>query len=307
MPVYNGEKYLRDAIDSVLGQTFKNFEFLIINDGSTDNTENIIRSYNDERIKLINRVNGGVSSALNTGLESASGKYVARVDADDICYPTRFMEQYEFMIANPQYVLIGSDAEYINLHGDFIFNYSCNGHTNEEIEKRIYDRNPFIHSVVFFLKKEILECGGYDPDAHTFEDHLLWIKVLKKGKVCNFPKPLVKVRLNPESVTTDERVRGKRFLELRKNILLSNKPISKEDERELSNIIKNQNSIKIKKYGYHMFVSKKYLWNNYQPKLAQEHLIKAIKLKPVDYYSYALLFISFLPKRVISSLYSFIK
>lgn len=304
MPAYNCESYIVEAMDSILNQTFKNFEFLIINDGSTDTTEKIIKSYSDERIRLITQKNAGVSEALNRGLREASGKYIARFDADDVCYPTRLEEQYKFMLENPDYVLIGSDADYITKTGEFIFSYQSTGHTNEEIQERIFERNPFIHSVVFFPKEVALECGMYDPKAHTFEDHLLWVKVVKRGKVCNFKKPFIKVRLNPESVTTDERVRGKRFLEIRKNILENNSQISDVDEKELLAIIRNQNSVSIKKLGYHLFVAKKFLWNNHQPVKARHHILKAIKLKPTLMSSYVLLAVSFLPKKAIYKLYS---
>lgn len=307
MPVYNGEMYIREAIDSVLEQTFKDFEFLIVNDGSTDRSEEIIRSYHDPRITLLNKVNGGVSCALNAGLAQAKGKYIARFDADDICYPNRLQEQYDFILANPDYVLIGSDADYVNQKGEFVFSYISTGHSNEEIKERIFERNPFIHSVVFFPKEVIMQCGAYDLKAHTFEDHLLWVKVIKKGKVCNFKKPFLKVRLNPESVTTDERVRGKRFLEIREKILKSSEAISDADEQELTRIIKSQNSQRIKKLGYHLFVAKKYLWNNYEPKLARQHLLASIKLKPSELYSYILLGLSFMPKSFISKLYNSVK
>lgn len=307
MPVYNGAKYLREAIDSILAQTFTGFEFLIVNDGSTDDTESIIRSYSDPRIRLINQKNGGVSSALNTGLKNAEGEYIARFDADDICYPERLKEQYEFMLSNPEYVLIGSDADYVNQTGQFIFSYDSNGHTNEEIQEKIFEKNPFIHSVVFFPKKMVLDCGGYDLKAHTFEDHLLWVKLIKKGKVCNFKKSFIKVRLNPESVTTDERVRGRHFLELREKILKSQLPITNEEETELVQILKSQNTHHIRELGYHLFVAKKYLWNNYQPKLARKHLLKAIKIKPFDLINYMLFLVSFLPKQFIHKLYSSIK
>ena len=307
MPVYNGEKYIADAMDSILAQTYTNFEFLIINDGSKDGTEAIIKSYHDPRIRLLTKENGGVSCALNYGLEHARGQYIARFDADDICYPQRLEEQMAFMQSHPDYVLIGSDADYVNQFGEYIFTYESTGHSNEEIQSKIYERNPFIHSVVFFPKKVVMDCGAYDLKAHTFEDHLLWVKVLRKGKVCNFKKSFIKVRLNPESVTTDERVRGKRFLELRKQILESDAPISDADEKELLQIIRSQNTDKIKKLGYHLFVAKKYLWNNHQPRLAREHLMASIKLKPFESSAYLLMMFSFLPKSVIQKIYHSLK
>ncbi len=307
MPVYNGEKYICEAIDSILNQTFTNFEFLIINDGSVDKTEELIKSYSDRRIKLVNQLNGGVSVALNTGLNHALGKYIARFDADDICYSSRLEEQYKFLEQNPEYVLIGGDADYVSQTGEFVFSYKNTGHTDAEIREKIYEKNPIIHSTVLFPKKIIKEIGGYDVKAYTFEDHLLWVKLIRHGKVCNFKKPLIKVRLNPESVTTDERLRGKRFHELRKEILLRGDEVKPSEGEELLQIIKNQNSSKTKALGYYHFVAKKYLWNNYQPSLSRKHSIAAIKLKPLDFMTLILFFLSFFPKKIVSNLYHYVK
>ncbi len=303
MPVYNCEKYLREAIDSVLNQTFKDFEFIIINDGSTDNSESIILEYSDKRIKLYNKENGGVSSALNYGLKLCKAKYVARFDADDICYLNRLKDQYEFMEANPDYVLIGSDADYVDENGKYIFKFQCPGHSSDEINANILKKNPFIHSVVIFKKDLIISLGGYDLKAHTFEDHLLWLKVIKKGLVCNFNFSCIKVRINPESVTTDERIRGKRFLKIRQKILENGEIIDDKDDKELKEIIRSQNSNTSKKLGYYIFISKKYLWDNYQPKLARKNLINAIKLKPIYLLSYFLFFLTFFSKSIILKIY----
>jgi glycosyltransferase involved in cell wall biosynthesis len=307
MPVYNASEFLREAVDSILAQTFSDFEFVIVNDGSTDDSEIILNSYNDPRIRIIHQSNGGVSSALNTGLQHSRGKYVARFDADDICLPDRLQLQYEFITSHPEYVMVGSDADYVNEKGEFVFHYSSPGYTDEEIRTVIYGRNPFIHSALFFVKDVILSCGGYDINAHTFEDHLLWVKVITRGKVCNFRESLIRVRLNPASVTTDERLRGKRFLQLRKNILSRNEVVTPGEGAELMAIIKSQDSLRIRTLGYHLFIAKKYLWNNYRPVLARKHIFECIKQKPLHAYNYALLILSFLPRSIVSGIYKFAK
>src|SRR5580692_1553381 len=106
MPAYNAGKYIGEAITSVLEQSFTDFELLIINDGSTDNTEKIIRSFKDSRIVLINQDNKGIAAALNAGLNMARANYIARFDADDICYPDRLKIQYDFITTYPQYSVI---------------------------------------------------------------------------------------------------------------------------------------------------------------------------------------------------------
>jgi len=109
MPVYNGEKYLNEAIDSILGQTFKDFKFLIINDGSTDGTADILKSYKDSRIKVTNNEkNIGLTKSLNKGLKMAKSEYIARMDADDISLPTRLQKQVEFMDSHPKVGVCGT-------------------------------------------------------------------------------------------------------------------------------------------------------------------------------------------------------
>ena len=304
MPAYNAGKYIREAIDSVLSQTFTDFELLIVNDGSTDETESVISSYRDPRIRLISQPNQGVSAALNNGLQHASGKFIARFDADDICYPYRLQEQYDFMLQNPEYVLIGSDADYMDREGGYLLRYENIGHSYEEIVEKIHIYCPFVHSSVFYRKDVVLELGGYEVKAHTFEDWLLWTKLIKKGKCLNFYKPLICVRLNPESVTVDERLRGQRFVELKKEMIFSGQPISSEQERELTGILKSQDFSAFKHYSYHVLVAKKYLWNNHQASKSRQNSLQAIRLRPLKHEGYMLFLLSLLPFKVVNYLYS---
>ena len=174
MPAYNAANYIGEAIDSVLQQSFDDFELLIINDGSTDNTTQVIRSYNDTRIILIDHhVNHGIAAALNTGLSKAGGKYIARFDADDICSPERLQEQVSFLDNHPDYVLTGSDAEYISENGEHLFYFKCFSHNNEQLLHKIYSQCPFIHSSVMYRINPVIEAGGYSLYAHNFEDYFL--------------------------------------------------------------------------------------------------------------------------------------
>ncbi|HTS43351.1 MAG TPA: glycosyltransferase [Puia sp.] len=303
MPAYNTEAYIGEAIQSVLKQTFEHFELIIINDGSTDNTENIIRSIQDPRIVLINQSNQGVSQALNTGLMHARGEYIARFDADDICYPERLQIQYDYIRKNPEYILLGSDADYVDKNGEYLYYYGTIGHTHEEICSKINTYCPFIHASVLYKKDIVMKLGGYNPKAHTFEDYLLWTELIKMGKVYNFNIPLIAVRLNPESVTVDEKLRGKRFNKLKKEMIFGSKGITEEQERELINILKNQNFGDFKHHSYHVLVAKKYLWNNHDPAKARQNILKAIGFRPFHFATYGMLFLSFLPEPVISLFY----
>jgi glycosyltransferase involved in cell wall biosynthesis len=286
-----------------LNQTFRDFELLIINDGSTDQTEQIIRSINDPRIVLVNQANAGVSAALNAGISLARGKFIARFDADDVCYPERLEQQYQFIHANPEYVLIGSDAVYTDKNGEQLFYYSCIGHTNEEIQTRIRQYCPFVHSSVLYRTDIVRELGGYDERAHTFEDYRLWIKFIEMGKVYNFSTPLIYVRLNPESITVDEKLRGKRFEILKKEMAFSSKPISEMQETELLHILKSQNFSTFKQYSYYILIAKKYLWNNPDTKKVRKNLKMALRFKPLNLTVIKLFLFSLLPKKLILLVY----
>jgi len=307
MPAYNTENYIREAIDSVLNQTFRDFELLIINDGSTDKTEDIIRSISDPRIVLVNQDNAGVSAALNTGIGLARGEFIARFDADDVCYPNRLELQYQFIRANPAYVLIGSDAVYMDKNGEELFYYSCIGHTNEEIQMGIRQYCPFIHSSVFYRADIVRELGGYDLRGHTFEDYLLWIKFIGKGKAYNFSSPLIYVRLNPESITVDEKLRGKRFESLKKEMAFGNQPISESQEKELLDILKSQNFSAFKQYSYYILIAKKYLWSNPDTKKVRKNLRMALRFKPINTTVVKLFIFSLLPKKLILFIYNLSK
>lgn len=302
MPVYNGEKYLAEAIESILNQTFTEFELLIVNDGSTDKSVEIINNYKDKRIRLISQNNGGVSSALNIGLNHATGNYIARFDADDVCYPSRLQEQYKFMLDNPEYILVGSNADYITKEGEYIFTYKMVDYSDEEIRKSIDNKCPFIHSAVMYKKETVMSLGGYEVKAHTFEDYFLWTKLIKVGKVYNFNKSMLKVRFNPESVTVDQRDYTSTFRQLHQKAL-STGVITDEEEKLILSSIKKLDKNK-KELSYNRMLGKKFLWDNYQPVTARTYLFRALKIKLFDITSLVLILLSFLPEKLIKFIYS---
>src|SRR6185312_9442504 len=138
MPAYNAGKYIREAVQSVLRQTYRDFELLIVNDGSTDDTLEIALSFTDPRVVVVNKEHKGIAAALNTGLKLATAPFIARFDADDICMPTRLETQFNFLQDHPDYVLVGSDAEYVLENGEFLFNFKCIAHSNDEVQNNLY-------------------------------------------------------------------------------------------------------------------------------------------------------------------------
>lgn len=302
MPAYNVERYIEEAIESVLEQSFTDFNLLIVNDGSTDNTEKIIRSFTDERIILINQPHRGIASALNKGIFKINSDYIARFDADDICFPTRLEEQVIFLDTHQNYILVGSDAEYISEEGEHLFDFKCIGHTYEEINEKFYSYCPFIHSSVMYRKYPVRNEGGYCLHAHNFEDYFLWLQIKKYGKFHNLPHQLTKVRFNPASVTIDDRWRSRLFRQMKRDIIIKNF-ITQEEGDGLAAIIKQQDVPNIKEGAYYALCGKKFLLNNYQPLKARCFLSKAIRLYPFRLDNYALYVLSFFPGFFIKWLY----
>ena len=302
MPACNAGKYIAEAIRSVLDQSFKDYELLIVDDGSTDDTLTVIRQFKDPRIRVLCKEKEGISVALNTGLQMARATYIARFDADDICMSSRLERQVLFLDGHPAYLVIGSDAEYISENGEHLFHFRCAGHTHREIIGNLYKHCPVILFAAMYRKEAILGIGGYSLHAHNFEDHVLWVQLLKTGKCCNLPEPLIKVRINPHSVTIDERWRGRRFRQLKQGIL-ERGTITQEEGNELQNIILRQDNKKIKEGAYHALCGKKLLAENYRPAKARWHVTRSIYANPFRLDNYLILMVSYLPARLIKWLH----
>jgi glycosyltransferase involved in cell wall biosynthesis len=299
MPAYNAEKYIAEAISSVLKQSFTDFELLIINDGSTDETEKVINSFNDPRIASVSQPNKGVSAALNLGLSYSRAPYIVRFDADDICYPDRLKVQYEFITNYPEYSIVGSAADYVDAEGHHIFTHHPAAHLNEEIHQLKYSVCPFIHSSVIYKKELIVKHGGYNEHAYTYEDHFLWVNILANEKACNLSQSLLKVRLNPESITIDEKWHSRRFINIKYNSL-KNRSITAAESIELQQISGNNLPKKVKEGAYYALCSKKFLINAYQPEKARLNVVRAISLNPFRLDNYLIYTVSYLPERFIS-------
>lgn len=307
LPAYNVERYIAEAIDSVLAQTFKDFEFLIINDGSKDRTLEIIKSYTDPRIRIIDQANMGLIDTLNKGMAIAAGDIIARIDADDVAFPQRLEHQLNFLNEHPDYVLVGAEVNIIDKDGAFLMKFPPPvGYTHEEISRRIEERCPFNHPSVMFRKEAALKAGGYPKNALLFEDHLLWTKMLRIGKVCNLREVLMKYRFNPESVTVDEKWLGKEFRAIRQRSI-ENGFVTEEDAVRLKEIVTSSGSHKFKQGSYYAMIGKKYLWDNPNSRLARANFREAIHYYPGNLTTYFLYMFSFFPQNLRVSFYNFVK
>jgi len=203
MSVYNGKNYLEQAVDSILAQTYTNFEFVIIDDCSTDGSyEMLISLANlDERVLLYrNETNLGLTKSLNLGVKIASGDYIARMDADDICIPKRLEYQLNYLEKNKDVDLLYSDTVLIDKNSEVI----CDSWRPRDINTvlRCLEKNNFIpHPTVVIKKSTFNKIGGYDENCRTGQDVNLWLRMREQN--CNFGylnKVVLMYRLNPSSV-----------------------------------------------------------------------------------------------------------
>lgn len=196
MPVYNGEKYIKETIESVLNQTFSDFEFIIVDDGSTDDTFNIVHSFNDTRIKYFkNEKNSGISYSLNRALEIASSEYIARIDADDICYNNRFQIQYDFLESNKNVGVCSANTDTIDANGTKI-GTTKNFITSEECKLKLLFANSLSHPAAMFRKNMVLQVGGYSLGMEPIEDFELWVRMTNICEIQNIENTLVKYRVH---------------------------------------------------------------------------------------------------------------
>jgi len=205
LPVYNGGTYLSDAIQSILNQSYKDFELLIINDCSTDHSEDVIRTFNDPRIILLNNtVNLGQTKSLNVGLRLAKGKYIARMDADDLAFSTWLESLVGFIQKNPQYPLVSPNALVIddNNHIMRTFDlYAC----WEDMLLRSITSSPVNHVGSIFDREAVIQEGGYDEDYRISADYHLWIRLIaKKYQFASVPKTLVAIRRHQQSLSLSQ-------------------------------------------------------------------------------------------------------
>jgi glycosyltransferase involved in cell wall biosynthesis len=201
MAVYNGERYLREAVESILCQTFQDFQFLIINDGSIDNTRDLIQSYDDPRIMLVDNEHIGQTRSLNRGLKLAAGALVARQDADDVSEPERLAKQVAFLDRYPEVALLGTWYKEIDVHGSVTAKRKLPCDTTD-IRWSLLFFCPFVHTSVMLRKSVVSEQIGLYNEALAYsQDYDLWHRIARQFAIANLPEPLVRLRNHPWSMT----------------------------------------------------------------------------------------------------------
>ena len=297
MSVYNGEKYLREAIESILNQTFTDFEFIIVNDGSTDNSLEIIQSYDDERIRIINNEkNIGLTKSLNKALKVAKGEYIARQDADDVSLPNRFEEQTKYFEEHPETALLGTGIYKIDKNGRIVGKRIVLAKT---CGKYPFNGNrPLSHGCMMFKKKIIDELRGYNELFRYAQDYELWLRITKRYEVRNLTQTLYKLRVHDESVVS------KRTAEQALYHLLAQWLIKNDLRTEILETIKNKSILdvysylnKSEKIYFHKTIAYNYTRNN-NIELARNEFKKVLKLSFFDIKSYLCILLSYFGKNV---------
>ena len=198
IPAYNEESYIGEAVESILLQTYRDFEVLVIDDGSNDGTLEHLRLIKDERLRILRQHHQGLVAALNLGLRCARGDIIARLDADDIALPTRLEKQVRFLKENPDVALVGSFAVYRDVDGkEYVVSFPP---SDEGIRRYLLRDDPFVHSSVAFRRDVISEVGPYST-KYLAEDYELWVRIAAKYKLAIIPEPLVVHRVRPTSVS----------------------------------------------------------------------------------------------------------
>ena len=201
MSVYNGEAYLERSITSILSQTYRDFEFLIFNDASTDSTEAILKNVHDPRIKVItNTVNLGLTKSLNRGIEIARGQYIARMDADDLSLPFRFEIQVGFLDSHPEYAILGSSYLLIDQEGRTLSLVKVPV-DDSQIRENLLKQNCFGHGSVMMRREAVQRVGGYDERFKCSQDYELWLRIVEAFKASNIEEALYCWRLSNDSIS----------------------------------------------------------------------------------------------------------
>lgn len=200
LSVYNGGKYIKEAVESILNQTFKDFEFIIIDDGSTDTTASVLDSFKDPRIiRLVNKNNIGLVQSLNKGLHVASGEFVARMDADDMSVSDRFEKQIDFLEKHPDVGVLGTAMQQVDAKGKILSVFQSPEKHDDILYRMLFD-TALAHATVMMRKDVVMQAGGYDPKFIHVEDTELWSRLILKTKFANLPEALYIRRLHKNSI-----------------------------------------------------------------------------------------------------------
>jgi glycosyltransferase involved in cell wall biosynthesis len=202
MSVFNGERFLRDAVESILQQTLREFEFIIIDDGSSDHSASILDSYqsDDARVKVYHHEHSGLIASLNEGCRLAQSKYIARMDADDIASNDRLKRQLDFMDAHPEIAVVGGAVEWIDATGSSLGTHRYPAE-DRQIKATLLEGSALWHPTVMLRREAFVLVGGYRSIVVDAEDYDLWLRIADRFQLANLEDVILKYRLHPSQVS----------------------------------------------------------------------------------------------------------
>jgi glycosyltransferase involved in cell wall biosynthesis len=241
MSVHNGEEFLAPAIDSILKQTYSNFEFLIVDDASNDNTLGLLEAIDDPRLRLITlNKNLGLADALNIASANASGDLIARMDADDISEPDRFNLQVDFLSKHPEVGLLGTACSLIDSAGLIIGSQTVLT-DNDEIQERLLYDNQFCHPSVMIRSILLKNVGGYRNIGGRFaQDYDLWLRISEKSKMMNLEQRLLRYRIHDNQVSISKLEAQARTAELYRILAMQRRLDGAEDLSAAESLLKKK-------------------------------------------------------------------
>ena len=294
MPVYNAEKYIKAAVESILKQTFTNFEFIIINDGSTDGTLDILEGYalQDERIRLISRENKGLVVTLNEGIALAKAPLIARMDADDIAHENRLDVQIEFMDSHLHVVCVGSKVCVIDGYGRYLIDTDPKLKHDEIVRSALQGVSPITHPTAMIRTEALVKLGGYKKENFPAEDLALWLDLSEVGQLANLDDPLIDYRIHDNSISTSNHEQ-----QLTKTIEICKRACQKRNVAfDMKTKVGRPSDSRSSKFG----IVLRHGWWAYGSKQWQTsaiYALKAIRLIPFSDGGWRLLFCSFFRRK----------
>jgi glycosyltransferase involved in cell wall biosynthesis len=306
MSVYNDEDFLSSSIESILSQSFQDFEFILINDGSSDRSPEIIQEYasKDKRIKVIEQENIGLTKSLNKGLSLARGAYVARQDGGDISLPERFSLQNKFLDDHPNVSILGTSVSLIDEDSNVIRTKIQPGEI-QYIKKILYKKNCFSHGSLMFRRKEILNLGGYREDLPLAQDYDLILRAAERYDLSNLPHVLYQQRMNRKAISVEKAVRQKA---MRNYIRSLAQQRSRDGSDDLDKgILDHVNELKKRKESsrraadaeYYARIAHEYYAAG-RPKKAIAHYIQSLRFSPLRIKNMLLLARALLSRKKVS-------
>lgn len=253
MPLYNSGKFVAGAVESLLGQSYGDFELIIVNDGSTDGSMDVLSQFKDPRILILqNPSNQGIVYSRNKGLEVATGAYIAPFDSDDVAMPEKFKLQIDFLKKNPRFGMIGSWVKMIDEDGNLLKKRWRLNAKPEQIPAILLFRNYFVQSAVV-MRREAIPKGGYRKGFDLVEDWMMWYEIAAKYSVWNLPEYLVKYRVHSQGNSQkDEELMHRKDRMIYETLFLKLGIQPNDEDFECYRLIKNQQPIihgKLKEIG----------------------------------------------------------